>query len=176
MTDVGDGRAYGRPVAAFDADLVEVEAGTPAGELLRRYWHPFARAEEATAVPRQVRLLGEDLILYRDLSGTPGLLYPRCCHRGTTLYFGRVEDDGIRCPYHGWLFAADGQCRSELHGQLDRIGSVTARAAKIDDRRWTMDHWLFIVHGPWSMVHPDNRVIGTDINVTVMQQESIGKR
>lgn len=109
-SDVGDGRAYGRPVATFDPDLVEVEAGTRAGELLRRYWHPFARSEEATSVPRQVRLLGEDLILYRDLSGTPGLLYPRCCHRGTTLYYGRVEDTGIRCPYHGWLFAADGRC------------------------------------------------------------------
>jgi nitrite reductase/ring-hydroxylating ferredoxin subunit len=110
MTDVGDGRAYGRPVATFDPDLVEVEAGTPAGELLRRYWHPFARSDEAADVPRQVRLLGEDLVVYRDLSGVPGLLYPRCCHRGTTLYYGRVEDDGIRCPYHGWLFAADGQC------------------------------------------------------------------
>jgi nitrite reductase/ring-hydroxylating ferredoxin subunit len=110
MTDVGDGRAYGRPVATFDPDLVEVEAGTRAGELLRRYWHPFARSDEATAVPREVRLLGEDLVVYRDLSGTPGLLYPRCCHRGTTLNFGRVEDDGIRCPYHGWLFAADGHC------------------------------------------------------------------
>jgi len=110
VTASGDGRAYGRAPGTFDPDLVEVEAGTRAGELLRRYWHPFALADEATDVPRQVRLLGEDLIVYRDRSGTPGLLYPRCCHRGTTLYYGRVEDDGIRCPYHGWLFAANGRC------------------------------------------------------------------
>ena len=57
-----------------------------------------------------MRILGEDLILFRDGSGAPGLVVPRCCHRGTSLIFGRVEDDGIRCPYHGWLFAADGHC------------------------------------------------------------------
>ena len=110
MTISDDGRAYGRTAGTWDTELVETGAGTPAGELLRRYWHPVARSEEATARPREVRLLGEDLVLYRDHSGIPGLLEPRCCHRGTTLYFGRVEDDGIRCPYHGWLFDAEGTC------------------------------------------------------------------
>ena len=105
-----DGRAYGRTAGTSEADLVQVAAGTPAGELLRRYWHPVARSSDATPTPCEVRLLGEDLVLYRDRSGVAGLLTPRCCHRGTTLYYGRVEDDGIRCPYHGWLFAADGQC------------------------------------------------------------------
>lgn len=109
MTSEG-GRAYGRPPGTWDANLVEVGAGTPAGELLRRYWHPIARSEEASTRPRAVRVLGEDLILYRDSGGTPGLLTPRCCHRGTSLFYGRVEQDGIRCPYHGWLFAADGRC------------------------------------------------------------------
>jgi phenylpropionate dioxygenase-like ring-hydroxylating dioxygenase large terminal subunit len=110
MTANDDGRAYGRERGTWDPELVEVGPGTPSGELLRRYWHPFATSEEITSRPREVRVLGEDLVAYRDLSGTPGLLEPRCCHRGTTLYFGRVEDDGIRCPYHGWLFAADGTC------------------------------------------------------------------
>jgi len=107
---IDDGRAYGRRPGTWDPRLVEVGAGTPSGELLRRYWHPVARSTEATAVPRQVRLLGEDLILFRSTDGPPGLLTPRCCHRGTTLYYGRVEENGIRCPYHGWLFAADGTC------------------------------------------------------------------
>ena len=106
----GDGRAYGRTAGTWDPELVQVGAGTASGELLRRYWHPVGRSAEATTVPREVRLLGEDLILYRDLSGTPGLLEPRCCHRGTTLYYGAVEDEGIRCPYHGWVFGADGVC------------------------------------------------------------------
>jgi nitrite reductase/ring-hydroxylating ferredoxin subunit len=105
-----DGRAYGREPGAWDRELVEVGPGTPSGELLRRYWQPVARSADATERPRQIRALGEDLVLYRDRSGTPGLLGPRCCHRGTTLYYGRVEDVGIRCPYHGWLFAADGRC------------------------------------------------------------------
>ncbi|MDH3683842.1 MAG: Rieske 2Fe-2S domain-containing protein [Acidimicrobiia bacterium] len=108
MTD--DGRAYGRQAGSWDPELVEVGAGTPAGELLRRYWHPVAQATEATATPREIRVLGEDLILFRTASGEPGLVTPRCCHRGTTLFYGRVEDDGIRCPYHGWLFATDGRC------------------------------------------------------------------
>ena len=107
---IDDGRAYGRPQGQWNPDLVETSAGTPAGELLRRYWHPVALSSEATSLPREVRLLGEDLILFRDGAGRPGLVKPRCCHRGTTLYYGRVEDDGIRCPYHGWLFAADGVC------------------------------------------------------------------
>ncbi|MEM9562142.1 MAG: Rieske 2Fe-2S domain-containing protein [Actinomycetota bacterium] len=110
MTTDTDGRAYGRETGTWDPELVEVGAGTPSGELLRRYWHPIATSEEATDRPTEIRILGEDLILFRDRSGVPGLLEPRCCHRGTTLYFGRVEDDGIRCPYHGWLFAADGTC------------------------------------------------------------------
>ncbi|MDG2219472.1 MAG: Rieske 2Fe-2S domain-containing protein [Acidimicrobiales bacterium] len=106
----GDGRAYGRAAGTWDPELVQVGAGTASGELLRRYWHPVGRSAEAATIPREVRLLGEDLILYRDLSGTPGLLEPRCCHRGTTLYYGAVEDEGIRCPYHGWVFGADGIC------------------------------------------------------------------
>lgn len=108
MTD--DGRAYGRVAGTSDPELTEVGAGTEAGELLRRYWHPFARSSEATAIPSNVRVLGEDLVLYRSLDGVPGLMTPRCCHRGTSLYYGKVEEQGIRCPYHGWLFAEDGVC------------------------------------------------------------------
>ena len=107
---LGDGRAYGRPKGEWNPDLVQTSAGTPSGELLRRYWHPIARSTEATDLPRPVRLLGEDLILFRDGRGRPGLVEPRCSHRGTTLYYGRIETEGIRCPYHGWLFAVDGTC------------------------------------------------------------------
>ena len=88
----GDGRAYGRPAGTVDDDLASVNAGTPGGELLRRYWHPVALSEEATDLPRAIRVLGEDLILFRDGSGNPGLVYPRCVHRGTTLLYGKVED------------------------------------------------------------------------------------
>lgn len=107
---IDTGTAYGLEPPQFDAELIEVEAGTPTGEMLRRYWHPFALAADATATPREVRILGEDLILFRDGQGRPGLVYPRCCHRGTTLYYGKVEDSGIRCCYHGWLFDVEGNC------------------------------------------------------------------
>jgi phenylpropionate dioxygenase-like ring-hydroxylating dioxygenase large terminal subunit len=104
------GTAYGKPPPAFDKKLALVGAGTPMGELLRRYWHPVGLASDASATPRQVRVLGEDLILFRDMAGQPGLLYPRCAHRGTSLYYGRVEERGIRCCYHGWLYDVTGRC------------------------------------------------------------------
>jgi phenylpropionate dioxygenase-like ring-hydroxylating dioxygenase large terminal subunit len=105
-----EGRAYGRPPATSDDDLVRVGPGTPGGELLRRYWQPFALADEATTNPKHIKILGECLVLYRDGEGTPGLLYPRCMHRGTDLIYGKVEQTGIRCCYHGWLYDFDGQC------------------------------------------------------------------
>ena len=107
-TDVGS--AYGLRPPTYDARLTEVGHGTPMGELLRRYWHPIGMAADAGAAPRPVRVLGEDLILLRDGKGRAGLVYPRCCHRGTTLYYGRIEERGIRCCYHGWLFDVEGHC------------------------------------------------------------------
>lgn len=102
--------AYNLPAPRFREDLTLVEKGTPMGEYLRRFWHPVGIAAHATETPRPVTILGEELILFRDGNGRAGLLYPRCCHRGTSLYYGRVEEDGIRCCYHGWKFAADGRC------------------------------------------------------------------
>ena len=104
------GTAYGRAQPLFRRDLTEVGAGTPMGELLRRYWHPLGLAADAGDEPCRVRVLGEDLILFRDGNGRAGLLYPRCAHRGTTLYYGKVEERGIRCCYHGWLYDVEGRC------------------------------------------------------------------
>ena len=80
------------------------------GNLLRRYWHPIGLTADASTTPKEVRALGEDLILFRDRSGRPSLVQARCAHRGTTLYFGKVEERGIRCCYHGWLFDVEGRC------------------------------------------------------------------
>lgn len=104
------GTAYGRPAPTHRAELTEVGAGKPMGELLRRYWHPIGLSSDASATPRKVRVLGEDLILFRDGQGRPGLVYPHCTHRGTSLYYGKVEERGIRCCYHGWLFDVQGRC------------------------------------------------------------------
>jgi phenylpropionate dioxygenase-like ring-hydroxylating dioxygenase large terminal subunit len=104
------GTAYALHEPATRTELTSVARGTPMGELMRRYWHPVGLASDATDIPRKVRVLGEDLILFRDRRGNPGLLHARCCHRGTTLYYGKVEDDGIRCCYHGWKFDTEGNC------------------------------------------------------------------
>jgi phenylpropionate dioxygenase-like ring-hydroxylating dioxygenase large terminal subunit len=104
------GTAYGRKQPAYNPTLTEVGAGTPMGELLRRYWHPIGLTSDASDTPRKVRVLGEDLILFRDRAGRPGLVYPHCAHRGASLYYGRVEEQGIRCCYHGWLFDVQGHC------------------------------------------------------------------
>jgi nitrite reductase/ring-hydroxylating ferredoxin subunit len=87
-----------------------VGPGTPGGEYLRRYWHPVALSFEAERTPRRVRVLGENLVIYRDGGGRVGLLHERCAHRGASLYYGKTTDTGIRCCYHGWLFDADGRC------------------------------------------------------------------
>ena len=91
-----------------DDRLVRVGPGTPGGEYLRRFWHPFLHADDLGDLPLAVRLLGEDLVAFRDLGGRVGLLEKHCPHRGASLEFGRVEERGIRCCYHGWLFDADG--------------------------------------------------------------------
>ena len=88
--------------------MTRVGPGTPAGELLRRYWHPICPAIELDERPKRVRLLGEDLILFRDGSGRVGLLKEQCSHRLASLFHGFIEEDGIRCPYHGWKYDADG--------------------------------------------------------------------
>src|SRR5438067_2676970 len=92
--------------------LTRVGRSTPAGEMLRRYWWPVGFTEEVKTggVPVPARLLGEDLVLFRDGQGNPGVLGRHCSHRGTSLEYGRVEERGIRCPYHGWLYATYGRC------------------------------------------------------------------
>lgn len=107
------GGAYSHPTPHADATLAAVARGTPTGEYLRRYWHPVGVSAEVTSRPQKVRVLGEDLILFRDKSGRAGLLYERCMHRGTSLYYGRVEEEGIRCCYHGWLFSVEGHCTNQ---------------------------------------------------------------
>ncbi len=92
--------------------LTRVGPGTPAGEVLRRYWQPAALSDElATERPVvPVSLLGEKLVLFRDEQGELGLIGRHCPHRGADLCFGRREDNGLRCPFHGWHFDRNGQC------------------------------------------------------------------
>lgn len=91
--------------------LTQIGAGTPMGNLMRRYWHPIAAASELEdRWTRRVRLLGEDLVLFRDRLGRRGLVAEFCPHRRASLAYGIPTSDGIRCPYHGWEFGLDGAC------------------------------------------------------------------
>ena len=109
-TDNLSGSAYGRVKPFHDAEITEVGPGTPCGEFMRRYWHPIEMSERLGERPIKLRILSEDLILFRDRSGRPGLITPRCIHRGAPMAFAKVEARGIRCPYHGWLFDTEGNC------------------------------------------------------------------
>lgn len=105
-------RAYGgydiRFSAESDDELTRVGPGTPCGEYLRRYWQPVFITQELKDLPVAIRVLGEDLVLFRDQSGRIGLVHKRCPHRRASLEFGTCDTKGIRCCYHGWLFDIDG--------------------------------------------------------------------
>jgi 5,5'-dehydrodivanillate O-demethylase oxygenase subunit len=91
--------------------LTRVGPGTPCGELMRRYWIPIAPSAQLDEEPvRKVRVLGEDLVLFRAVSGALGLIGDRCLHRAVDLQFGMPDGEGLRCPYHGWLYGTDGRC------------------------------------------------------------------
>jgi phthalate 4,5-dioxygenase len=93
--------------------LTRVGPGSPMGEVLRRYWTPALLSSELPGPdcdPVRVRLLGENLVAFRDTNGKVGLIQENCPHRGASLYFGRNEECGLRCPYHGWKFDTDGAC------------------------------------------------------------------
>jgi nitrite reductase/ring-hydroxylating ferredoxin subunit len=97
-----------RQVPPEDAELTHVGPGTPCGEYLRRFWQPIAFSHDLADLPVAVRILGEDLVLFKDRSGRIGLLELHCAHRGASLEYGRIEERGIRCCYHGWQYDVDG--------------------------------------------------------------------
>ncbi|MCC6008481.1 MAG: aromatic ring-hydroxylating dioxygenase subunit alpha [Rhodobacteraceae bacterium] len=96
----------GRPPE--DPELTHVGPGTPCGEYWRRFWFPVELTEQVTELPRRLRILGEDLVIFRTREGEYGLLHLHCSHRNASLEFGIVEADGLRCCYHGWKYAPDG--------------------------------------------------------------------
>lgn len=100
--------AYGLKIPVPDPLLTHVGPETPCGELMRRYWQPVCLSTDLADLPKRVRILGEDLIAFRDGQGRAGLLFYRCSHRGTSLEYGRIEARGVRCCYHGWLYDVEG--------------------------------------------------------------------
>ncbi|MCW5738111.1 MAG: aromatic ring-hydroxylating dioxygenase subunit alpha [Enhydrobacter sp.] len=91
-----------------DAEARRVARGTAGGEYMRRFWHPIALSGQVRTLPKRVRILGEDLVVFRDLGGRLGCLHLHCSHRGTSLEFGVLTERGISCCYHGWRYDIDG--------------------------------------------------------------------
>jgi phthalate 4,5-dioxygenase len=118
--------------------LTRVGENTPAGDLLRRYWQPVALVEELQG-PRPlkaVKLLGQDFILFRDEQGKYGMLERHCPHRGADLAYGRLEDGGVRCAFHGWLFDAEGRCLETPAEPLESrfCDKIRVNAFRIEER------------------------------------------
>ena len=126
--------------------LSRVGPGTPGGELLRRYWLPFAVAKELDNEhpTRFVRLLGEDLVLFRDRSGNVGLLGDHCAHRGASLLYGRVEERGISCAYHGWLYDVRGNCLETPAEPADSLFRLTVRQKAYPVQRFLDLYWAYM--------------------------------
>ena len=109
------------------ADIPHVGQGTPAGEWFRRYWLAVGTSDDLRDIPQGIRVLGEELVLFRDRDGRPGLLGLHCAHRGSSLEYGDIEANGIRCAYHGWLFDVAGNC---LEQPAEPKGSIFTRKVK----------------------------------------------
>jgi 5,5'-dehydrodivanillate O-demethylase len=143
--------------------LTRVGPGTPGGELLRRYWMPVAVAAELTPEEptKFVRLLGENLVLFRDTTGRVGLLADRCAHRGASLCYGRVEERGISCPYHGWLYDTDGKIL-ETPPERNEAIMRSVRQPSYPVRKYVGLYWAYLGPEPLPELPPYDTLVRRD--------------
>ena len=132
--------------ASEGQELTRVGPGTPMGELMRQYWLPAIKSSELLAGgdPLRLMLLGEKLIAFRDTAGRVGVMDHRCPHRCASLFYGRNEEGGMRCVYHGWKFATDGQCLEQpnLPPDQDFSPKVRAKAYQVTERAGVI--WVYM--------------------------------
>src|SRR5712692_11972401 len=130
--------------------LTQIGPGTPGGELLRRYWLPFATLQDVSEEnPTSfVRLLGEDLVLFRDKSGNVGLIGDHCPHRGASLLYGRVEERGIACAYHGWLYDTQGNCLETPAEPADSKLYLTVKHKAYPVQTYCGMYWAYLGPDP----------------------------
>ncbi len=156
--------------------LTKVGAGTPMGELMRRYWLPALKSSElkADGDPVRLKLLGEQLVAFRDTSGKIGVMDHRCPHRCASLFFGRNEEGGIRCVYHGWKFDTDGNCldMANVPPHQDFKHKVHAKAYKAQERNGLV--WVYMGKADEAPALPDifaNTFPEDDCNITFAMRE-----
>jgi len=125
--------------------FTEIGPGTPMGELARRYWLPFATVGQMHQHPtRAITLLGEHLVAFRDRSGRYGLIQEFCAHRNTNLLWGIPEPEGLRCPYHGWLYDADGRCLEQPAESPDSTfkDRITVKSYPVEELGGFLYAWM----------------------------------
>src|SRR5215204_6369809 len=111
--------------------LCRVGAGTPMGDLFRQYWLPALRSDELPSPdcpPVRLRILSENLIAFRTTSGAVGLIQNSCPHRGASMFFGRNEEGGLRCVYHGWKFDTAGNCVHQMNEPVSFANRIKTTA------------------------------------------------
>lgn len=150
--------------AAESEILTKVGPGTPMGELMRQYWVPALMSSELApdGAPLRLKLLGEQLIAFRDSSGRVGIMDHRCPHRCASLFFGRNENDGLRCVYHGWKFDVDGNCveAPNLPGPMATRNQVKAKAYKVCERAGLI--WVYMGSRETAPELPSLHALGLD--------------
>ena len=127
--------------------LCRVEGDAPMGQLMRRHWMPACMIEEVAEPdgdPVRVKLMHEDFVAFRDTDGRVGLLDPRCPHRGANLFFGRNEQCGLRCAYHGWKFDVDGRCVDMPTMPAESRFRDKVRTAAYPTREWGGFVWAYM--------------------------------
>lgn len=136
-----------REVPAPDPEITASGPGTLLGEYMRRFWQPVCFSEQLREVPHPIRILGEDLVAFRDGAGEVGVLHRHCCHRGASLEFGIIQQHGIRCSYHGIQFAPDGAIL-DAPGERDHGARLRSRLCQGAYPALERDGLVFAYMGP----------------------------
>lgn len=141
-----------RDMPAEDAEITRTGPGTPLGEYMRRFWQPVCMSEQLTDVPHKIRIMGEDLIAFRDKRGQVGVMHRHCAHRGASLEFGIIGEQGIRCPYHAFHYDVDGTLL-DAPGEPDNGAKLSETVCQGAYPALERDGLVFAYMGP-----PEHRV------------------
>src|SRR3954469_14898757 len=153
--------------------LCRIGPGTPMGNLFRQYWLPAIKSDELPSPdcpPIRVKLLGEELIAYRTTSGAVGLIQNSCPHRGASLFFGRNEEEGLRCVYHGWKFGVAGNCvdMPSEPAESNFKTKVHARAYRTHERNGVIWAYMGPREVPPSLPELESNMLGEDASVVTV--------
>lgn len=138
---------YKRDTPAEDAEITRTDAGTPLGEYMRRFWQPVCLSDQLKDVPHRIKIMGEDLVAFRDKSGQVAVMHLHCCHRGASLEYGIIQSQGIRCCYHGFHYDIDGRIL-DVPGEPDNGERLSKTICQGAYPAFERDGMVFAYMGP----------------------------